>query len=113
MLTLEQVQDIVENINEQAHQEVWDSWVLADTLADSDLEEDRDRAEDQRDLASRQQSEWFRDLYYDLGIAEHEAIRFWIQSNDDFREQFQTWFGSEEFHRVFDGSDISDGGDPD
>jgi len=113
MLTLTQVQDITETINEQAHNEVWDSWVLADTLENSDLEEDWDRAEDQRELASRQQSEWFRDLYFDLGDIQQEAIRYWIQTNQDFREQFRAWFGSEEFHRVFDGSDISDGGDPD
>ena len=113
MITLEQAYTMAETINEQAHNEVWDSWVLADTLENSDLEEDWDRAEDQRDLASRQQAEWFRDLYYDLSDSIQRDIEYWIHLDQDFKEQFESWFGSEEFHRTFGGTDISDGGDPD
>jgi hypothetical protein len=113
MMTLSEVSDICENINEQAHQEVWDTWVEADRLADSDLEADWDRAEDQRELASRQQAEWFRDLYHDLSDSIQRDIEHWIHHDQDFCEQFESWFGEEEFHRTFGGTDISDGGDPD
>jgi hypothetical protein len=108
MLTLAQAQDIVANINESAHNEVWETWVEADRLDNSDLEEDWDRAEDQRELASRQQSEWFRDLWFDLDESQQNQIKHWIKHDGDLREQFQSWFGPEEFDRVFGESDTSD-----
>lgn len=113
MMTLDQAADIAANINEQAHQETWDAWVQAERLEHGDDDEDLIRAQDQRELASRQQSEWFRDLFYDLREDQQHSIAHWLEHDPDFREQFTSWFGEEEFHRVFGGLDLSDGGDPD
>ena len=102
MLTLAETLDIAATINEQAHQETWDTWLEADRLENSDDDEDWARAEDQRELATRQQSEWFRDLYYDLREDQQQSIGHWLEHDPDFREQFTSWFGEEEFERVFD-----------
>jgi hypothetical protein len=113
MISLSDIRYLAEDLNEQAHQETWDTWREADRLEESLNESDWELAEAQRELASRQQAEWFRDLYYDLTDDQQRAVAYWLEHDPDFHDEFQSWFGEEEFHRVFGGSDLSDGGDPD
>lgn len=110
MIALEEIWGLVESINEQAHQDSWDTWIEADRLEESDDEDDWEEAEDVRELASRQQAESFQDQYFELDKEYQDAIRHWLEHDSNFRDQFQTWFGEEEFEREFNVQDNSEGG---
>lgn len=101
MRTLEETYDLVQNLNDEAHGRVWDTWVEADELEESEDESDWELAEEKRDEASLVQAECFRDLYYDLSQADQEAIAHWLKHDESFKEEFSMWFGEEEFENVF------------
>ena len=101
MKTLEQAWNLIEMLNDDAHDESWNTWIEADELADSEDEEDWERAEDLRDQASAEQAEYFRDFYYDLDQEDQAAIDHWLDKDQDFREQFETYFGFYEFANEF------------
>lgn len=107
MKTVDEIYQLVVDLNEEAHQLAWDSWEAADELEDSDNEDDWERAEDLREDASAEQSMHFRDLYWELEPADQEAIKHWLNKDEQFAEEFATWFGQEEFSNEFD---ISEGG---
>ncbi len=101
MKTLEETFDIINNLNEDAHNDAFDTWIKADSLSDSDNEEDWDEAEAIREEASIEQSSYFRGYFYDLDETDQDAIRHWIQ-NDDFKDQFRDYFGHNQFEFEFE-----------
>ena len=80
MKTLEETFDIINNLNEDAHNDAFDTWIKADSLSDSDNEEDWDEAEALREEASIEQSSYFRGYFYDLDETDQDSIRYWIQN---------------------------------
>lgn len=102
MKTLEETFDIINNLNEDAHNDAFDTWIKADSLSDSDNEEDWDEAEAIREEASIEQSSYFRGYFYDLDETDQDAIRHWIQNDDDFKDQFRDYFGHNQFEFEFE-----------
>jgi hypothetical protein len=98
MKTLEQVYEIVETLNEEAHQDAWDSWMSADEAEQNDS----DLAEELREEASQEQATYFREGFYHLDDSDRDAVIHWLKHDDDFAEQFRDWFGHEEYDDEFD-----------
>ena len=91
MKTLDEVYDIIQNINEQAHQAAWDDWISADN------EEDDELAEELREEASNIQKSSFRELYWELPEEDRRAVIYWIIKNEDFAEEFKDWYDPDAF----------------
>jgi hypothetical protein len=105
MRTLEEAWNIIEGMNDDAHNESWDMWIKADELSESEEETDWDKSEELKEEASLQQSEYFRDFYYELDEQEQEVVKYWLNHDEDFREQFALWFGEEQFIDEFENED--------
>jgi hypothetical protein len=106
MMTLQEAWELAESINETAHDQSWDSWTAADAVEETyDEEEDAVSAEELREDASEEQASYFRDGFYDLEEEQQQGLRHWIENDEDFRDQFETWFGWEEFEREFGAND--------
>jgi hypothetical protein len=110
MIPLEEAWNIITRMNDDAHDQSWDTWTEADALADSDDEDDWSAAEELREDASIEQAGYFRDAYYELEPEEQQALWHWAQLDSDFREQFESWFGAEEFANELRHADDSEGG---
>lgn len=95
MKTLDEIWDLVESLNNEAHNDAWDSWVQADEAETSD-DEDAD-PEYLRELASDEQAEYFRNSVADLDPEDRAAIQHWIANDDTFSEQFRCYYGYDEF----------------
>lgn len=104
-MTLEEAVELIENLNEEAHQLAWDAWTEADELGDSEDEDDWIAAEEKREEASEEQSQHFRDLYHELSEEDQAGIIHWLQQDEDFREQFSSWFGDDQYQIEFDFSE--------
>ena len=104
MKTLEEIFDLVDTLNEDAHSQAWDSWVQADELMESEDEADWEAAEDIREAASEEQAGYFRDMYYDLDETDQTAIKHWITEDEDFKEQFAVYFGESEYFDEFESN---------
>ena len=102
MKTIQEAYDIIENLNEQAHDEAWDSWVAADELMESDDEDDWTTAEEMREDASVEQAEYFRENFHILETADKETVEYWLEEDAEFREQFRDWYGRDEFDNEFE-----------
>lgn len=102
MKTLQEILNLIEDLNEEAHRLAWDSWVAADELMESGDEDDWEIAEDLRHDASMEQASYFRDLYYELAESDKEAIVHWLKEDQDLKDEFSVWFGEEEFEHEFD-----------
>lgn len=102
MKTLQEVYDIIDYNNEEAHQQAWDIWVSADELMESEDEADWETAEEIREEASQEQASYFRDLYYMLDEEDQESIKHWLKQDEDFKESFSMYFGEEQFAEEFD-----------
>jgi len=96
MKTLEQVYDIVEGINEAAYGRAFDAWMAADA------EDDEEAAEELRDQASAQQSDWFRHSYWSLSEEDRRAVVYWIIKDPDFADQFKDWYDPDAFDEEID-----------
>jgi hypothetical protein len=102
MKTLDEVVLIVENLNEEAHEEAWDSWVAADELEESsEDDDDMVKVEEMREEASDEQAGYFRDGFDDLDENDRAAITHWLLTDSDFKEQFKSYFGYEAFEDIF------------
>jgi len=86
MKTLDEVYDIIQNLNEEAHQAAWDDWIA------SDNEEDDELAEELREEASNIQKSSFRTFYWQLPEEDRRATIYWIIKNEDFAEEFKDWY---------------------
>ena len=102
MKTLEEIFDLVDTLNEDAHSQAWDTWVQADELEESDDESDWEAAEDTRQAASEEQAGYFRDMYYELNEEDQLAIKHWIKEDEDFKNQFAMYFDESEFFTEFE-----------
>lgn len=85
MITREQAIEIMENLNEQAHQDAWSEWTEAERLEE---EGDDEAAEHQRECASEVQSDYFSDYFTDLDIETRQAIARLAMIDEDFRENY-------------------------
>jgi len=91
MITKEQAMEIMENLNEQAHNDAWDEWVKADRLSDEGEEE---AAEHQRNCASEIQGDFFCDHFTDLDKPTRQAIALLALEDEDFFENYwDPWCG--------------------
>lgn len=97
MKTLNEITDLIESLNEDAHQEAYDSWIAADELMESEDEEDWQTAEEIREDASAEQASYFREAYWELDEEDQAAIKYWLDNDSDLKEQFCTYFGEDEF----------------
>ncbi len=104
-MTLEEAWTLTENLNEEAHQLAWGLWAEADELGDSEEEDNWIAAEEKREEASEEQAQHFRDLYHDLSEEDRADIIHWLNLDEDFSEQFSSWFGEEHFKVEFDFSE--------
>ena len=91
MITREQAIEIMENLNEQAHNDAWDEWIEAERLEDEGEEE---AAEHQRDCASEIQSDFFADHFSNLDRTTQQAIARLALEDEDFYENYwEPWCG--------------------
>jgi hypothetical protein len=91
MITREQAIEIMENINEQAHNDAWEEWIEAQRLEDQG---DEEAAEHQRNCASEIQGDFFCDHFTDLDKTTRQAIARLALEDDDFRENYwEPWCG--------------------
>jgi hypothetical protein len=92
MITRDQAIEIMENLNERAHQDAWDEWVEADRLEEE--EEDYEAAEHQRECASEIQMDYFCDHFADLDKDTRRSIARFALTDEDFRENYwEPWCG--------------------
>ncbi len=101
MKTLAEVWEIIEELNGDAHDSAYDTWAAADELSESEDEDDWETAEVLREEASLEQASYFRESYYELEPSDQEDIKYWLQEDNDLREQFAVYFGEEEFGNEF------------
>lgn len=102
MITRDEAYDIISSINENAHQQAWDTWIEADSLMESEDEADWEAAEDLQEQASQEQAEYFREEFNDLEEETREAIIHYVNTDEDFKEEFSMWYGEDEFTADFD-----------
>ena len=84
MISKEEAYDIISNINEEAHNAVWDMWIKADEEDDEELREE----------ASEEQSVVFRGLFYELDEETQYAIKHYSKVDESFRDDFDCWYGT-------------------
>ena len=108
-MTLQEAWELAESMNETAHEQSWDSWTAADAVEES-YEEDEDAAsaEEMREDASAEQASHFREAFWEMDQEQQEGIRHWVRHDEDFRDQFEGWFGWEEFEQEFGDTDSDD-----
>ena len=99
MKTLEEILELVESVNEEAHSDAWDSWIAADEMEDSD--EDGSAAEQLREEASDEQAGYFRQGYWASSEDDQAAIKHWLKEDESFKDQFSSWFGYDAFENEF------------
>ena len=90
MKTIDEAWDIIESINADAYNETLHLWIEADRVED---EGEGGEAEDMRCDAAEEQAECFRDGYDDLSDEDKNVIKHWMQHDEDFRDQFLTYYG--------------------
>jgi hypothetical protein len=89
MITKEQAVEIMENINEQAHQDAWDEWMEAQRLEDEGEDE---AAEHQRACASETQHDFFSDYFLDLDKQTRQDIaRLALMDRDFYENYWEPW----------------------
>ena len=101
MITIDEAYNIIVGLNEEAHERSWDSWEAADELDESDDEDDWGKAEGLREEASLEQASYFREGFDDLDEETQDAILYYVDQDEDFKEEFSMWYGSEEFEADF------------
>lgn len=101
MITIDEAYEIIVGINEEAHERSWDTWSEADDLEDSDDEDDWGKAESMREEASLEQAGYFREGFNDLDEDTQEAILHYVDTDENFKEEFSMWYGSEDFEADF------------
>ena len=99
MKTLEQTLSLIQDLNEQSHNDAWDYWIEADN------EQDEDAAEDLRELASDVQAGCLYERLYDLNDEDFDSILYWIKNNNDVKEQLQDWLKEELFNMFLTSRD--------
>lgn len=93
MISKEECLDLIDRLNEEAHDTVWDLWTEAQAAEEND--EDPYYVEELQELASLEQRYEFQFLVDALSPEEKEAIAYYKREDKDFREQFFTYNGEE------------------
>lgn len=101
MISIDEAYSIIQSINENAHQQSWDTWRTADLLMESDEEEDWETAEELREDASLEQATYFREEFDELDDETKEAILHYVDTDTGFKEEFVVWYGEDEFNADF------------
>ena len=70
MINKQELMSKLEDMNEEAHQSAMATWLKADMLEEAGLDLP---AEDKRDEASEEQTEYFDDLFEELSVEEQEV----------------------------------------
>lgn len=84
MITIDEAWDLINSLNEEAHQEAWDRWMKAD---DEDSDELREEASDY-------QRECFWALLDEqVSNDDMDAIWGYCNADVDFRDQFEAYYG--------------------
>lgn len=96
MKTLEEIYELVQDINDRAHGRAWNSWIAADA------EEDYELAEELREDASAEQSNWFRTFYWQLSDEDRDSVVHWLKNDADFAEEFEVWYDPDAFAEEID-----------
>lgn len=91
MKTLQEINDLISDINDEAYGEAYEYWIQADQENDEEIKEEL--LED----ASSLQSVCFRDLFFDLDISNKDSVLYWLKNDEDFLSQFRDWFGHDHF----------------
>jgi hypothetical protein len=90
MINKQELMSKLEDMNEEAHQSAMATWLKADMLEEAGLDLP---AEDKRDEASEEQTEYFDDLFEELSVEEQEAVWHYVETDPDgFGEQFYQWY---------------------
>ena len=89
MINKEELMSKLEDMNEEAHQEVIDIWLKADKLEEAGLDLP---AEDKREEASDAQAAHFEELLEQMPDEEREAVWHYVETDDSFGEQFFQWY---------------------
>jgi hypothetical protein len=85
MIDRDQAIEIMETLNEQAHNDAWDEWIEAERL---EAEGEEEAAEHQRDCASEIQNDCFCVLFLNLDKATQQAIARLALEDEDFYENY-------------------------
>lgn len=101
MKTIDHAYEIIERLNEDAHDEAFSSWIAADELMESDDEDDWETAAEMREDASIEQATYFRENYHAASTDDREVIEYWLEEDEEFREQFRDWYGHDQFDEDF------------
>lgn len=88
MKTVSECTDIIESLNGDAYDEVWDMWCEADECHDDE------EAEYMREDCSLAQQEVFRDLFANLDEDTQQAIYHYCRVDGDFKDTFYTYYGA-------------------
>ena len=78
-MTREEAYNLICALNEEAHMLTYDEWEAA--------EDDEELLEQ----ASIHQAEQFNEIFSILVKEQQEGIRYWIDNDDSFREEFNQW----------------------
>ncbi len=97
MISRDEAYDIIFGINESAHERSWDTWCEADDLADSEHEDDWEQAEELREQASAEQSEYFREEFSELDEEVKQAVLHYANVDHDFRDELVMWYGQDDW----------------
>ena len=81
MRTKDEVYDLICDLNEDAHNAAWDSWIAADEENDEEMREE----------ASEEQAGYFREM-----LEQHpgllEEAKHYAQQDDEFNMDWEAWY---------------------
>jgi glutaredoxin 2 len=86
-MTREEAYDIIESLNQTAYDHTYRQWVEADEASYEN--------EELREEASSAQQEIFKELYRKLNIPTRRAIQYFVDTDEDFADDFHCWYGEE------------------
>lgn len=97
LLPREDAWNLINDLNEEAHSEVYEEWTDADTIeeqadqtADSTEQEKLyDQAEEMRGMASENQAEYFLQQIHNLSEKEYASICYYAKYDNDFKDQYE------------------------
>ena len=94
MLSRHRAWDLINDLNERAHQQVYELWEEADKLEDeTETEAEGIKSHDMKVEASNEQAKVFKELISYMSEDEIKSIWLYVRNDEDFRSQFESWYG--------------------
>jgi|TARA_B100001094_G_C18182974_1_gene802006 hypothetical protein len=94
LLSREESWELINDWNEEAHQEVWDLWDQASELEDNaETDEELDKAEELKEQASDEQQQVFRDTFFTATQKQKDSVWHYVKYDEDFKFEFEQWYG--------------------